>query len=289
MVQTAGQTQRGMMFTDRGRASRVLSHVNYYRLRAYWLPYEQVAAAEGEHSFQRGTSFDEVFGLYVFDRNLRVILLEAIERVEIAIRTHWAQVLGEKYGPHGYLNSRNFNNLGIHQSCLASLDEELGRSKETFVKHYLAKYTEPSRPPVWAAAELLTLGQLSKWLGNVKLRQDRMAVATRLGMDEVVLCKFAHHLTHVRNICAHHGRIWNRKLTLTMTIPKRPFELSSQFSKVENRRVYNTLVMLGWCIKKINPDTSWPTRVMKLLDSRTAAQLAAMGVPHDWRTRAPWT
>ncbi len=281
--------QRGMSFPDMERALRALSHVNYYRLRAYWLPYEQVGGAADVHKFQPSTSFDEVFSLYVFDRDLRLLLLEAIERVEIAVRTHWAQVLAEKYGSHAYLDPILFNKQDIHQSCLNSLDEELGRSKETFVKHYMAKYSDPSRPPIWAISELLTLGQLSKWLGNTKLRSDRQGVASRLKMDEVVVCKFAHHLTHVRNICAHHGRIWNRKLTLTMTIPSRPSELSVQFNKAEDRRIFNTLVMLCWCIKQINPGTTWPARLKTLLESRSEAQLSAMGAMRGWSSRAPWT
>jgi len=82
---------RGMTFADEDRAIRVLSHVNYYRLRAYWLPFEktgQTQTAENNHSLQDGTEFDDIYSLYVFDRRLRVLLLKAIERVEIALRTH---------------------------------------------------------------------------------------------------------------------------------------------------------------------------------------------------------
>ncbi len=283
--------KRGMAVIDDARATRVLSHINYYRLRAYWMPFEAPDAQRpvaGEHLFRLGTDFDQVVSVYVFDRKLRVLLLEAIERVEIAIRTHWAQILAESYGAHAYLDSSHFHKSHIYDACLASLDEELARSKETFVQHYKNKYSRPSRPPIWAICELLTLGQLSKWLGNIKLRQDRQAIAARLSLDEVVVCAFAHHLTHVRNLCAHHSRIWNRKLTFTMTLPKRPSALFSQFSQAEERRIYNTLVMLAWCIKVISPDTTWPSRVKELLATRTSSELKAMGSHADWATRAPW-
>ena len=282
---------RGMAFANDVRASRVLQHINYYRLRAYWLPFEipnQHVLDDKDHVFKPGTDFDTVVGLYVFDRKLRVLLLEAIERVEIAMRTHWAQVLAERHGSHAYLDVNLFHKQQIHDSCMKSLDEELMRSKETFVEHYRSKYTQPSRPPIWAICELLTLGQLSKWLNNVKLRNDRQAMAQRLGMDEVVICAFAHHLTHVRNLCAHHSRVWNRKLTFTMTMPKRPFDVATQFNANEDRRIYNTLVMLAWCIKTISPDTTWPTRVHALLKERTEFELKSMGAPTDWETRQPW-
>ena len=284
---------RGMTFANEKRAHRVLSHVNYYRLRAYWLPFEtteQFQTAESSHSFRTETQFDAVYSLYVFDRSLRVLLLEAIEIVEIALRTHWTKVLAEKYGAHAYLKEDIFYKAHIHENCIASLDEELHRSKETFVKHYQSKYTKPSRPPIWAVAELLTLGGLSKWIENVNKRQDRQAIASNFQLDEVVVRAFAHHLTHIRNICAHHGRVWNRKFTLIMTLPKRPQNLSDQFNrdKVEERKIYNTLVMLSWCIRVINPQTTWPQRVKDLLVTRSDIDLKAMGVVEGWLNIDPF-
>jgi abortive infection bacteriophage resistance protein len=285
---------RGMTFADEDRAIRVLSHVNYYRLRAYWLPFEktgQTQTAENNHSLQDGTEFDDIYSLYVFDRRLRVLLLEAIERVEIALRTHWAQVLAEKYGAHAYLNEEIFFRKNIHANCIASLDEELQRSKETFVKHYQSKYTRPSRPPIWAITELLTLGGLSKWIENINARQDRQAIAERFQLDEIVVRAFAHHLTHIRNICAHHGRVWNRKFTLIMTIPKKPKNLHEQFNRdqIEERKIYNTLVMLSWCIRAINPQTTWPHRVRELLITRSTQELKAMGALEGWQEKAPFS
>lgn len=278
---------RGMLIADEARATRVLQHINYYRLRAYWLPFE-TQPTDAEHAFRLGTDFDNVVGLYVFDRKLRVLLLEAIERVEIAMRTHWAQVLAERYGSRAYLQGQVFQNLAIYEACLQNVDDELRRSKETFVQHYRDKYTQPSRPPIWAISELLTLGQFSKWLGNVKLRNDRQAMAHRLGLDEVVVCAFAHHLTHIRNLCAHHCRVWNRKLTFTMTLPRRPADLAAQFNVAEDRRIYNTLVMLACCVRTITPDTTWPSRLQTLLSGRTPLELKAMGAPQDWISRSTW-
>ena len=292
-AQIALLKSRGMTFADEARAHRVLSHVNYYRLRAYWLPFEklgQAPATENNHFFQDRTEFDEVYSLYVFDRRLRVLLLEAIERVEIALRTHWAQVLAEKYGSHAYLSEDIFYRKNVYANCITSLDEELQRSKETFVKHYQSKYTEPSRPPIWAIAELLTLGGLSKWIENINARQDRQAIAARFQLDEVVVRAFAHHLTHIRNICAHHGRVWNRKFTLIMTIPKQPKNLHEQFNRdqIEERKIYNTLVMLTWCIRAINPQTTWPQRVKELLLTRSEQDLKAMGAVETWQDSMPF-
>lgn len=283
--------RRGMSIANDERALRALQNVNYYRLRAYWRPFERPDADSVggvDHQFAPSADFDQVFSLYVFDRRLRLLLLEGIERVEIALRTYWAQALAQRYGAHAYLDTGVFNSQNLYQTCLASLDTELGRSKETFVQHYFDTYQTPTRPPIWAICELLTLGQLSKWIGNIKLRPDRQAVAAPLGLDEKLVCAFAHHLTQVRNLCAHHSRVWNRKFMFTMQVPKRPVDLAQQFHDNESRRVYNTLVMLAWCTETISPNTSWTQRVAALLAERSDPDLRAMGAPKDWKERAPW-
>lgn len=280
-----------MAVADEGAATHVLHHINYYRLRAYWLPFEVAAdkqAAPGEHKFVEGTEFQQAVRLYLFDRELRLLLLEAIECIEISLRTRWAQVMAERYGSHAYLSPDLFKDRRIYDDCMEHLMEELARSKETFVQHYRGKYTDPKTPPLWAVSELLTLGQLSKWLNNVKKRDDKQAIAYQFGLDEVVVCAFAHHLTHVRNLCAHHCRVWNRKLTLTMTIPKRPNDLAQQFYQPETRRIYNTLVMLAWFVSKASPGSTWPARLGATLSRLSGQEITSMGAPPDWPQRKPW-
>jgi abortive infection bacteriophage resistance protein len=252
--------RRGMIVRDHERASRVLSHINYYRLRAYWLPFE-IPAAEGEHRFRAGCAFEDVVRIYLFDRKLRLLILEAIERVEVSLRTRWAHELAMKYGSHAHLETRLFRDPVRFDHCLLQLREELQRSRETFVDHYRMQYSTPETPPIWATCEVLTLGQLSKWLGNLKYRQDRQSVAREYMLDESILCAFAHHLAVVRNLCAHHSRVWNRLLTIGMRIPKHPVELAEGFNPDRPRNIHNTLVMLVWFVQVMSPDSGWPHRL----------------------------
>lgn len=76
--------QRGMQCTDRNKALHYLAHLNYYRLAAYWRPFEK---GNADHRFQPDTSFDDALNLYVFDRELRLLVMDAIERVEVSVRT----------------------------------------------------------------------------------------------------------------------------------------------------------------------------------------------------------
>ena len=278
---------KGISIEDDAFARRVLTHVNYHRLQAYCFPYEKVDRrniGKLSHCLISGKSFKHVFKLYTFDRSLRLLLLEAIEIVEIALRAHFVQVLAEKYGPHAYLKPDIFYRQDIYANCIANLDKQLLRNNEALVNNCRANYKKPPYPPIWVASELLTLGGLSRWLENIKKRQDRQAVAQKLNLDEVVARSFSHHLTHVRNICAHHGRIWNRKFTLTMRLPSNPVFLSSQFNKnsFDQRKVFNTLVILCWCTKTIDPETTWPARLKALLKTRSDKELELIGVVNGW-------
>lgn len=276
---------RGMDVPDRDRARHYLSHINYYRLGAYWLPFE---ADHASHTFNAGTHFEDVLSLYVFDRELRLLVMDAIERLEVSVRTQWAYYLVHTYGPHAYLDEKLFKDPAQHQRCMDTLEEELRRSKEVFVTHYERKYADPKLPPTWAVVEVMSLGQLSKWLSGLTRGKDRQAIAHIYGIDEIVLTSFLHHLTIVRNICAHHSRLWNRRLGFQTKMPRRPPELSQSLNQAQPKYLYNTLVMLECFMNIISPDHHWKQRLLDLLQKHPVVQPTAMGFPTNWQNRPIW-
>lgn len=279
--------RRGMAIPDRKRARHYLAHINYYRLRGYWLPLEE-SGDNGVHRFIAGTSFDDALSLYVFDRQLRLLLLDAIERVEVSLRTCWAHALAMRYGAHAHLRQDIFGSPEKYQRCLEGLKEEIERSHETFIEHYRTTYTDPSLPPMWAVCEVMSLGQLSKWFDNLKRHADRKEIASGFGLDETVLRSFMHHLTHVRNLCAHHSRVWNRRFTFTMRIPRQPARIAGWFNAREERKPYNTLVMLGYLLSVISPDSKWITHVKQLMAAHLQAKPRTMGFPENWENLGIW-
>ncbi|MBZ9889445.1 Abi family protein [Mesorhizobium sp. BR1-1-3] len=279
---------RGMAVPDHKHATHCLQHISYYRLRAYWLPFEDAVPAPGEHKFRPGTSFDDVLALYVFDRRLRLLVLDAVERIEVSLRGSWAHFLAMRYGSHGYLDKVNYDREDHYQKAFDNLVEEIERSKDTFIKHYLDKYDDPRHPPIWMTAEVISLGQLSKWLGNLKLRADRQAIAKHYGLDEKVLVSVAHHLTYVRNICAHHGRLWNKQFTVTMIMPNSPAALKLAMNRASDRRLYNTLAVLGYLMSVVAPGSRWRPELIELIDSCPLANPGAIGFPSNWKSQPAW-
>jgi abortive infection bacteriophage resistance protein len=279
--------RRGMVISDEDAARHYLQHISYYRLRAYWLPYE-APAANGDHGFRPATRFEDVLSLYVFDRQLRLLIMDAVERVEVALRAGWAHHMAMTYGAHGYLEQSLYDSRDRHARAVTTLSDEFSWSKETFADHYRTRYTDPALPPVWMAAEVVSFGQLSKWMGNLKLRADRQAIAKPFGLDQKALISFVHHMSYVRNICAHHGRMWNKRFTVTMVVPKFPAKLPVAMRGSHDRMLHNTLVMLDHLLVVVAPDSGWRGRLVELIDGCPQADPAAMGFPADWRTRAAW-
>jgi abortive infection bacteriophage resistance protein len=280
--------RRGMAVADEEAAKQRLLHLNYYRLRAYWLPDEVPTAVPGDHAFKSGTQFETILDLYSFDRKLRLLVMDAIERVEVSLRTRWAYMLSLRYGAHAYLDPALFSKTKDHEKCLAKLRAEFENSRETFVLHYRKTYSEPDMPPLWGACELLTFGQLSLWFQNIKDGTVRAEISRPYGVDEQIIKSFAHHLTYVRNVCAHHSRLWNREMTVGMKVPARPDWLGAAFNAEKPKRLYNTLVMLTYMLDTISARSQWRANLLALLGQHPKVDLAAMGFPADWRDSAIW-
>lgn len=277
-----------MIIRDEQKAKHYLTHVSYYRLRAYWLPFELPAFNGDDHTFVAGASFDDALSLYIFDRQLRLHLMDAIERIEVAIRGTWAHHLAMKYGSHGYLDTSLYARNDYYTKSHTKLMEEIAKSKDTFIAHYKTKYTDPAQPPIWMIAEILSLGQLSKWYSNLKHRADRQAVAKVYGLDEKVMVSCVHHLAYVRNICAHHGRLWNKQFTVTMSIPNSPASLKLAMNATEKRRLYNSLVVICYLIKIVAPESEWRKNLLDLMKKHPLANPIEMGFPENWYDLSFW-
>ncbi|MBF0290535.1 MAG: Abi family protein [Nitrospinae bacterium] len=283
--------RRGLHVPDRPKAYRYLTHINYYRLRIYWFTLEMPSGEEDDHRFAEGSTFDDVVELYVLDRKLRLLVLEAVERFEVSFRSMLVNHLAAKHGSHAYLNQTIFKKPETYSKCVEQLKANLGESKETFIEHYRNKYTEPAFPPIWSAFEILSFGDLAKWYQVIRQRSDRQAISKTYNLDEKALNSFVHHLNHVRNISAHHGRLWNRHLTITMKIPDHPNDISGCFNRHEDAkyRIYNTLTMLAYLLKIISPSTTWPQRVKTFIGDFKRVNPSDMGFPDKWESLPIWS
>ena len=280
----------GMHVENEARAEYWLRHVSYYRLSAYWLYFEHPKDHQGPR-FRDGTTFDRVTSLYDFDRNLRRLVMRGTEHVEVALRGSWAYQLGQLGGGHSYLDASLYEKRPEFYSNLSKLASETGFSRETYVKHYRETYDAPAIPPVWMVAEMMSFGQLSRWYSNLSDRSLRNRIARPLGLPETVLVPLIRHVTDLRNICAHHGRLWNRRFLIPPRLAQKPEELRNTLDQAGTQapaRLYNGTCLIAHVVNTVAPGSAWQENFADHVETHPEGDLAAMGFPANWRERPMW-
>jgi len=198
--------QRGLIVTNPTAATDLLSHLNYYRFSGYCVAFERA-----RHQFHPNITFEQVHEAYDFDRLLRDLVTEALEWIELDLRTAIAYHFGQQHGSFGHTDPDRFFHRFHHQKWLEKLHEEAVRSREPFVTHFEATYREFPDLPIWMATEVMSFGALSQMFKGLK-RIDQKAVSARYGRQPRDMVSWMHQLVYVRNLCAHHSRLWDRNM-----------------------------------------------------------------------------
>ncbi|MBW3470034.1 Abi family protein [Arthrospiribacter ruber] len=281
--------ERGMTIPELKKASLFLTNISYYRLSAYWYTFLQ--NPKSEHVFIPGTTFDKVLNTYVFDRKLRLLIFDEIERIEISLRTKLIYEYCLEFGNNWYENKSLFKGKDTYYYKLQELlISEMNKTSEVFIRHYRRKYSSPPNPPAWMALELASFGQLSMLFKNLKPNSVRKRVAAHFGVDEIVLESWLESLSYVRNACAHHMRLWNRKLPKTPIVPKNPQYIwleKNPNSKDENK-IYLTLCIIGYLLARVSPGNSFSKKISNLLSDFPEIPNHYMGFTPNWKKEYLW-
>ena len=274
-----------MEIPDHAELMRQLEAVGYYRLCSYWHPFKQA-----DSSFIPGTSFRTVWKRYVFDRQLRLAVMDAVERVEVSVRTVLVTELAMLHGAFAHLNPVHFPTADPqrHTRFVEELRAEAQRSREQFVEHFKATYDEFPDLPIWAAAETMTFGSMFT-LFAMSGNRIQKRVARRYGLGGPVLFSWLQTLNYIRNICAHHARLWNRELAIKPLIPyasNSPDWHNPQ--TVANNRAFVVLTVLNCMLCQIATQSAWRMRLYSLFDRFPDIPLASMGIAPNWRDHVLW-
>lgn len=278
---------RGLIINDEVRASRYLSFISLYRLRAYTYSYQD--NTNPKHPFYPNITFDKVLQTYLFDRKLRLLVFDAIERIEIALRTQLIYQYSIKYGGNWYENKALYRNSYFYKQDIKLIDKELKRSNEVFIKHYNKIYANPVRPPAWMTFETISMGLLSKIYENLQICPEKKVIARKFGLGHPkVLESWMHSLSVIRNICAHHGRLWNREIPASMKFPKNPGALWLESKDFPHGKMYMVLSGILFLLNTIIPNNHFKTKLTSLIVKYPDIPLAQMGFPDDWEDEQLW-
>jgi abortive infection bacteriophage resistance protein len=282
--------RRGML-GDRRLMLERLGSVGYFRLKGYTYPFREVDPSNPERrldTFRPSTRFEDVWARYAFDRRLRLLVMDAIERIEIAVRSRLAEEHGVRNGVFGYCQNPKSLPGCRGQAWHDLIDRhrrEQDRSRDQFAEWYKNKYSERDMP-IWMATEVWSLGTLLAFF-TASGKDVRAEVSKIFEVDESVLSSWLLSLNTVRNICAHHARLWNRELGTHPRIPnKRPEWNSPQ--RVPGKRIFPVLTICRWSLARIAPQSSWNQRCSELIDRAAEIPLVSMGFPAWWRECPIW-
>ncbi|TWI83298.1 abortive infection bacteriophage resistance protein [Lacibacter cauensis] len=276
--------KRGLKIINDNSAAKTLNNISYYRLSAYFLSFQKFGSPS--HDFMPWADFKKVEKLYIFDRELRSILLDAIERIEVALRCRIVYEYCHRHGNNWYEDPSLF--IREHTKFLKKVHTELGNSKEVFISHYYSKYTVPQHPPAWMSMEILSFGQISIMYKNLHNNDAKKAVARHFGVSPSVLESWLEHLVYIRNICAHHSRLWNRIMTVKATIPTKASELWISYPPSKPDKIYTTICIAAYLLERVNSSSIFAGKIRSLIKRFNNIDLNAAGFNKNWQSDPFW-
>lgn len=279
---------RNMTFVNVLDAPHFLANISYYRLKGYWW---EMQDDKVNHHFREGSVFEDVIDLYNFDRHFRLIVFNAIERLEIALRTKLIYHLSLGYGAFWYLNPVIFQDPKKYTSFLAKINMDVSNSSEEFIVKHFENHPD-ELPESWKSLEVLTLGTLSKLYSNLKHQlPEKNNIAKEFGLNnQKYLVSWLLTITVIRNIIAHHGRLWNRVIINKYDWPPSSPQPILDYipDNHQRRKIYPILSAILYMNNMISPGNHIKQELISLFNRFRNIPLSKMGFPGNWKQQPIW-
>lgn len=274
---------RGLTVRSTSEAERFFQHVNYYRFSAYCIPFQNPRDV-----FIPGSDIENIIDLYLLDEKLRMAVMALLSPVEVFLRTRIVYELSHYKDTFGHYDSALFRDNFDHQKWINSLEEEVTRGKETFLEHFKNTYNGFPRIPLWVSCEMMSIGTLSM-LYHGLIPDIQRRIVSGLEVHQFTLTSWMHFISYLRNICAHHSRLWNRELAIRPFLPNKDRRWVT--IGLRNDRLFAGIAVIEWlCCKaelplcNAEPVYEIMTEIANI-DTRFAGM---MGVPPGKRIGLCW-
>lgn len=285
-AQIAMLQERGMHIPDVEIARKCLGSISYFRLASYWRPMEEEHVT---HRFKPGSSFMTAMSLYSFDNELRAILFRAIQQIEIALRTKMIHAFSMSSGAFWFANDSLFSNMQIYEHCLSHIRQELARSREDFIVEHRQRYSCPEFPPAWKTMEVISFGTLSKLFCNFADKRTKKSITREFGLPQhLYLESWMKAIAVLRNVCAHHARVWNRRFPVRPQLPGKLENAWITLPVPDSDKLYPILTTLAYWTDRIYPAATFKQDLVRLIEKYPIVDIAAMGIPKDWENEPLW-
>ena len=278
--------QRGLTISNEQKAVSYLTNIGYFRLSAYFYPL--LKEPKTEHLYKNGATFDKAMDMYRFDRKLRILLFNEIEKIEVAIRSAMNNLISDELKDVFWAtNPQYFRNPAIFAKTLSLIQTETAKNKEDFIAHFQSKYSNPY-PPVWMITEIIPLGVLVNLCNNLANKSLVKKVAHQFGLPLPVFSSWTVLLVNLRNICGHHARLWNREIPFTSHKLNNPKFAWINSNNTDMKRVYFRICIIKYLLFTVSPNNRFTQKLKTLLAEYPTVDIRAMGFPADWQSEPIW-
>lgn len=278
--------ERGLVILEEAGFRAEIERIGYFRLSGYMYPFQM---NDGSHRFKRRTTDLDILEHYYFDKRLRLILMEAIEALEVAMRAILCNKMALAYGSHWYDDPTHFVRMDAFSMLQNYVHDACKDSCEMYIQRYRSKYIAPRMPPVWMAMELMTFGKLVRMFTNLKDNPEKKAIAAFFNQPVVILESWLLSINYLRNCCAHHNRVWNRKLPLKPKLPSRErYRFLRQINEDTNRQLFGVASCMLYMLQAISQAESFRRKIHTLFFDFPSINLGYMGFHPDWMVESIW-
>ncbi|WP_278984636.1 Abi family protein [Segatella bryantii] len=287
---------RGMEFHDEQLAKDYLSRISYFRLKYFWMD----MIDEVSDDFKDDVYFEDIIERYEFDKSLRQILFDAIETLEVGLRTRIISTLSLSTGTGlWYLNNSLFENKGYHKDFVLDLKYEFNRSTDPFARDFIRdnnNWDEESldgdNPDAWMIIETATFGTLSKMYKNLKAQSPlQSAIANEFGLySSKDLSSWLEAISVLRNAVAHHSRLWYRIFAKKPVNIKghRDKWLNQDMTDNQRKRAFGVISCLLYLVNTLNPNNTLKEEILQLFTNHPKVPVYMLGFTGDWKENPIW-
>lgn len=270
---------------EEDRVHHYLLSIGYYRLSYYFHTYY---CDKVNKVFVENTKFDDVLQLYIFDRELRLLVLDAIERIEVAFKAAFQNEMCVSYGSVWYSEAEFYKKKADRDYVLGELKRKIGKQwNDALIERFKKNYNN-ELPPQWIANEILTFGVVSSLYNSLISCPEKKNIAKIFRLNYKALTSWIRNISFIRNICAHHSRLWNRNISVPPLYYK-----NADIKKIDvyfnnPSRLFCSLSIISYFMKLICDGSHWQCKIAELVKTRPEEQVKRMGFPDNFVQLELW-
>lgn len=282
----ADQRQAGLEIANEGQLRLQLATIGTFRFEEYG------RALRTGGRYNAGVTDVDVLRLHEFDKELRAMAFKATGEVELAFRSQLTAAYVPEYGNYWYLvpylmTLRRSHDKTMYARLLEKMAADYQRHDEPFMVQFRQEHNGKYAPSA-LQMDISTFGTISQLFDFLRSNPHKRKIVDFFGLNENILVSWLHCLVNMRNICAHHGRLWNRQLSIWPLLPRNPAHIFLRQPGTHTNTVYHALGILRYLLEALGKGESFLADTLGLLEAYPGVEPVRMGFPPAWRDEPLW-